>query len=108
MADEISPAELRELLSSGAPVRIVDIRSRLDFDRGHIPGSESFPMHALPRDVDGLDGAETVVTVCPHGHASKQAASIIESYEGIDDDARVASLEGGIDAWDGELTTDEE
>lgn len=103
MVDEISPAELESLLESGADVRIVDIRTKPAFDRGHIPGSEHMPMHSLSEYVPDLAGAETVVTVCPHGQASKQAVRLIVSYEGIDDETRVASLEGGLEAWDDDL-----
>lgn len=107
MVDEISPEELSALLASGAAVRIVDIRTKPAYDRGHIPGSEHMPMHSLSDQVASLSGAETVVTVCPHGRASKQAVKLIGAYEGIDEATRVASLEGGLDAWDGELQSSE-
>lgn len=95
--DEITPAELNELIESGEDVRIVDIRSPAEFDRGSIPGSENVPFGTLPREIEELAGAEQIVTVCPHGKASLQAVRIIDSYEGTTGDVR--SLEGGIDAW---------
>ncbi len=45
---------------------------------------------------------ERVVTVCPHGKASVQAARLIGSYEGTTD-ARVESMAGGLEAWEGNL-----
>ena len=107
MVDEISPEECSALLASGADVRIVDIRTEPAYDRGHIPGSEHVPMHSISEHVASLVGAETVVTVCPHGRASKQAVKLIRAYEGIDDETRVASLKGGLEAWDGELESSE-
>jgi len=108
MDAEISPDELADLLDAGADVRVVDIRPESQFDRGHIPGSENVPFHALADDIERLDGEEHVVTVCPHGKASVQAARLIASYEGVPDDARVESLAGGLDEWDGDLEASEQ
>lgn len=101
MNGEIEPAELEARLDDG--VRIVDIRNQLAFERAHIPGSENIPFAQLPQRVEALAGADCVVTVCPHGKSSVQAASLIQSYEEISDDACVASLAGGLDAWNGPL-----
>lgn len=105
MDGEISPAEVEELLDAGADVRIVDIRSREEFERGHVPGSENVPLADLPNEIERFDGARHVVTVCPHGQASVQAARLVASYEGVPDDARVESMAGGLTAWESELET---
>ncbi|WP_276280545.1 rhodanese-like domain-containing protein [Halorussus caseinilyticus] len=103
MDAEISPEEVEKLLDAGEAVRVVDIRSKAEFDRGHIPGSENIPFHALADEIERLDGAERVVTVCPHGKASVQAARLVASYEGVPDDARVESMAGGLSKWESEL-----
>jgi rhodanese-related sulfurtransferase len=106
MDDEITAAELRELLEDGEPVRIVDIRSPGEFGRGHIPDSENIPFAELTQRIEELAEADRVVTVCPHGQASVQAARLISSFEGFD--GRVESLEPGIEGWPYELETDGE
>ncbi|GAA0272557.1 rhodanese-like domain-containing protein [Halobacterium noricense] len=106
MDGEISADELKALLDD-EDVRVVDIRPRAAFERGHIPDSENIPFSELPQSVDRLDGADRVVTVCPHGQASQQAARLVQSYEGLDEDARVESLASGITGWDGEVVADE-
>ncbi|QUO48855.1 rhodanese-like domain-containing protein [Halorubrum ruber] len=126
MDGEIDPAELSALLDerddSGDDVagadgnaeeseslRIVDIRDQRAFDRGHLPDSECIPFPELTSRIAELEGAERIVTVCPHGVASQQAAQLIGSYEGTQE-ARVESLRGGIEAWEqeiGELTASE-
>ncbi|WP_435160955.1 rhodanese-like domain-containing protein [Halorubrum sp. SY-15] len=102
MDGEISPTEVATLLESGsddAELRIVDIRSERAFDRGHLPESESIPFPQLTTRVDELTGADRIVTVCPHGISSRQAAQLIASYQGTTD-ARVESLDGGVEAWE--------
>ncbi len=100
MDDEISVDTVHELLEDGAEseLRIVDIRDEHSFDRGHIPGSENLPFHELPTRIESLAGADRVVTVCPHGKASVQAARLIKSYAGSAD-ARVESMAGGLEEW---------
>ncbi|WP_144922926.1 rhodanese-like domain-containing protein [Halorubrum salsamenti] len=109
MDGEIDPDELAVLLDDSGgtdadadadeTLRIVDIRDRRAFDRGHVPGSECIPFPELTTRVAELEGAARIVTVCPHGVASRQAAQLIGSYAGTQD-ARVESLRGGIEAWE--------
>lgn len=102
MDAEISPEEVHELLADENPPVVVDIREPPAFERGHIPGSRNIPFRLLPNQVAELSGAERIVTVCPHGKASVQAARLIGSFEGTAD-ARVESMAGGLDQWTWEL-----
>ncbi|MFC7325562.1 rhodanese-like domain-containing protein [Halorubrum rutilum] len=104
MDGEIDPEELAALLDGEgedppADLRIVDIRDRRAFDRGHLPGSEPVPFPELTTRIEELAGASRIVTVCPHGVASRQAAQLIGSYAGVED-ARVESLRDGIEGWE--------
>jgi len=105
MDGEISPSEVEALLETTDAPRIVDIRSPAAFKRGHIPGSENIPLGQLPQRVESLAEADRIVTVCPHGQASVQAARLLGSYEGTDS-ARIESMHGGLTEWDGEFETD--
>ncbi len=98
MDDEITPDEVYDLLESDADVRIVDIRTPASFERGRIPNSENVPFDELPARIEEFEDDEHVVTVCPHGKSSIQAARLIGSYEGAAD-ARVESMAGGLEAW---------
>jgi rhodanese-related sulfurtransferase len=102
MDGEISTAAVRERLDDDDPPRIVDIRQPAAFARGHIPGSENVPFATLPDRVEELVDADHIVTVCPHGKASVQAARLIGSFEGTAD-ATVESMAGGLEEWDGPL-----
>lgn len=98
MDGEITTDKVHDLLESGADIRIVDIRDSMSFERGHIPESENVPFHELTARVEEFEDADHIVTVCPHGKASVQAARLIGSYEGSAD-ARVESMAGGLEAW---------
>ncbi|MGM0592171.1 MAG: rhodanese-like domain-containing protein [Halobacteriota archaeon] len=104
MDAEISAETVVDLLDSDDPPRVVDIRSPAAFERGHIPGSENIPFPELPSRVDSLSDAARIITVCPHGKSSVQAARLIKSYEGTSD-ARVESMAEGLTGWPGEFVT---
>jgi rhodanese-related sulfurtransferase len=106
MDGEISPADVESLLESDDRPRVIDIRSPAEFARGHIPGSENVPFGELPERVGEFADADRIVTVCPHGKASVQAARLVGSYEGTTD-ARVESMAGGLEAWDGPFEADD-
>jgi rhodanese-related sulfurtransferase len=106
MDGEISAEKLHKLLAADADVRVVDIRSPASFRRGHIPGSENVPFGELTDRIEDVADADRVVTVCPHGKASVQAARLVDSFEGFS--GRVESLAPGIEGWDYDLETAEE
>ena len=109
MDGEISTDELHDLLEDGVDVRIVDIRDPMSFERGRLPDSENVPFAELPARIEEFEDAERIVTVCPKGQSSIQAARLISSYEGSAD-ARVESMAGGLEEWTEsyELIADEE
>jgi rhodanese-related sulfurtransferase len=103
MDGEITPESLADRLEADgeeAPL-VLDIRSPRAFRQGHIPGSENLPLQDLTGAVESVAGADHVVTVCPHGEASVQAARLITAYEEFD--GTVESLAGGLAAWEGPI-----
>jgi rhodanese-related sulfurtransferase len=64
--DTVSSTDLRELLDSTEPARVVDVRTPAEFESAHIPGSYNLPLDILRSHkadvVDKLDG--DVVLVC--------------------------------------------
>jgi rhodanese-related sulfurtransferase len=107
MVEEISPEAVREKLEDGEDVQVVDIRGPREFEAGHVPGAVNVPMPQLPRTVEDVDWGDDVVVACPIGQSSIQAARLIQSYEGVDDDAAVRSMAGGYDAWEYDLASGE-
>ncbi|MFB6219857.1 MAG: rhodanese-like domain-containing protein [Halolamina sp.] len=103
MVDEVTPEELKRKLDADEPVQVIDIRPPGAFAKGHIPGAINVPMTELPTRVEEIDWGGDVVVTCPIGQSSVQAARLIGSFEGVDDDAEVRSMAGGYDAWEYEL-----
>jgi len=107
MVEELSPTELQAKLEDGADVQVVDTRPPRAYAAGHIPGAANVPYGQLADRIDEVDWGEEVVLVCQEGISSVQAGRLLESYEGIEDDATVASLAGGYDAWEFDLETED-
>lgn len=106
MVATITADELNERLERGDPVQIIDIRPSEDYESGHIPGAENIPFDRFAREVDDREWGDDIVVVCPIGESSVQAARLLESYEGVADDARVANLADGYRGWEYELERD--
>ncbi|MEQ1862492.1 MAG: rhodanese-like domain-containing protein [Chthoniobacteraceae bacterium] len=94
---QISPAEAAELLKAGK-AKIVDVRSREEFDAVRIEGSE-FLTQELMHELGSWPREQTIIFVCHHGIRSLDAASYFIGH-GIEN---ARSLTGGIDAWSCEI-----
>lgn len=103
MVEELTADELHSKLEAGDDVQIVDTRAPDAFAAGHIPGAENLPYGELADRIDEIEWRDEVVLVCEIGQSSKQAARILESYEGVGDGALVASLADGYEGWEYDL-----
>ncbi len=95
-ADEkmrIAPTEAAELVKAGK-ARLIDVRSREEWDATHIEGSTFFTQE-LMHSLGGLPKDELLVFVCHHGVKSMDAAAYFLGH-GLEN---VRVLRGGIDAW---------
>jgi rhodanese-related sulfurtransferase len=97
----ISSIELRDLLASSAPLRVLDVRTPAEFETAHIQGSYNIPLDVLdehgPKVVEQLDDDHDVVLVCRSGQRSAKAAQLLRNA-GLTG-GRV--LEKGITDWEG-------
>ncbi|MBU1247914.1 MAG: rhodanese-like domain-containing protein [Proteobacteria bacterium] len=76
----MSPWQLRRRLEAGERLRIVDVRTRTEYDLFHIPEAKSAPLFTgasfdAAMDLHGDPGGPpTVVVVCMTGHRSPLVA----------------------------------
>jgi phage shock protein E len=59
---------------------VVDVRSKLEFWLGHLPGAVNVPVDRLPAGLDELDGLSRqsrILVYCASGARSAQAAAML-------------------------------
>jgi rhodanese-related sulfurtransferase len=97
----ISPKELADTLKQDNSLRLVDVRSREEFEAVHIEGSTLLSQDVM-RQIMG-DGSNTrpVVVVDHQGKNGLDAAAYFMGH-GLQN---VRCLRGGIDAWAQEVDT---
>jgi adenylyltransferase/sulfurtransferase len=92
----ISPNELRSMLSAKVDFDLVDVRRPEEFEGGSIPGSILIPLSELEqRCTQELQPGREVVVYCRSGVRSRQAATILASKEF----QRVKNLTTGYMGW---------
>lgn len=73
----------------------VDVRSKLEFWLGHLPGAVNVPLDELPRGIEalaGLDRTSRILVYCAGGTRSAQAATILAGagYQRVTDGGGMA------------------
>ncbi len=95
----MAPTELAELRRSAQPPRILDIRSREEWEAARLEGSNLLSQE-LMQEVLARWPREELFVICDHeGRQSLDAAAYFAGH-GF---AKVRCLRGGIDAWSREV-----
>ena len=66
-----------QLIKAGAT--IVDVRTKGEYQQGHIKGSVNIPLNALQSQLSKLNKNKAIITCCASGMRSAQAKSILKS-----------------------------
>lgn len=98
-AMQISPADLKKELDSANPPRLLDVRSREEFEAVRLPGAELMTQPLLQEFFHTGDKTQPVAVYCHLGQRSLDAAAYLIGH-GFQN---VKSLAGGIDAWSAEV-----
>jgi rhodanese-related sulfurtransferase len=72
-----TPTDYAKLIENGA--QIVDVRTKEEYQGGHIKGSLNIPLNTLARSLSRLDKTKPVITCCASGMRSASAKSILET-----------------------------
>ena len=89
---EVSPAQAQEMIASGADV--VDVRTDVEYEAGHLPGSRHVPLADVQSEAANLDRAKPLILYCRSGERSGMAADAFAT-SGWD----AHSIEGGLLQW---------
>ena len=100
----ITPRELRELLDSGKPLALIDVREPVEWDINRIEGAELIPKSAFESGeaLAKLQVDRTPVLYCKTGVRSAEVLAIVKKA-GFSDAMHV---QGGIVAWAKQLEPD--
>ena len=89
------PAELHSWFKEKAPINIVDVRLREDYEQGHIPGAVNLPKGTWQKP-QGLDENKTNVLYCYSQQCHLAASAALEfAKQGYP----VIEMEGGFKVW---------
>jgi len=94
---QITVAELNELISSPAPLQIIDVRRPPEYASGHVPHAISASLSNLQQDLASieLDPTRLTAVICAGGYRSSAAASILQQH-GF---SNLLNVTGGTSAW---------
>ena len=95
---ECEASDVRKMMDDGAPLVVVDVRERHEFEAGHLEGAVHIGKGVIERDVEKHDLADDarIVLYCGGGYRSAIAAKSLQDMGWTN----VASLWGG---WRGIL-----
>jgi hydroxyacylglutathione hydrolase len=74
---------------------VLDVRSRQEFDAGHVPGAHHVPLGELPASAPALPKDRPIAVHCQGGTRSAIAASLLDA-RGF---SPVVNLAGGFNEW---------
>lgn len=92
----ISPKAALDLISKDPTVRLLDVRSAIEFNGAHIKGSVNIPIDMLSAKLNEISrSGKTYIILCRTGNRSSMAVAILKR-SGV---SSVKVMDGGITKW---------
>jgi rhodanese-related sulfurtransferase len=88
-------ANVRETLQEGPSVQLVDVRSRAEWLKGHLPGAISLPLLELDSQMQTIDLSRPSLIYCHEGYRAATAASILLR----ESSSNIGILIDGVEGW---------
>ena len=85
----------KEVAEREVNTHILDVRSKKEWNGGHISGATHIPLGELQKRRGELPKATAIIIVCGSGYRSSIAASLLQA----DNFRQIASMDGGMTAW---------
>jgi rhodanese-related sulfurtransferase len=98
----IEPRELSDLIARDPSVRLVDVRSREEFEAVHLPGSKLLSQDVMREIMSDGSNTHPLVIIDHHGRHALDSAAYFMGH-GLQN---VRALRGGVDAWAQEVDAD--
>lgn len=101
--EQITQEQAKALLDSEEDYILLDVRTQLEYDEGHIPGAMLLPDYEVSEKAEELlpDKDQLILVYCRSGNRSKSASRALAElgYTNVKEF-------GGIQDWPYEITTD--
>ncbi|MFH1087960.1 MAG: rhodanese-like domain-containing protein [Chloroflexota bacterium] len=91
---DIGVAEAKRMIDTDPDVIILDVRTREEYDSGHIDRAVLIPVSELERRTGELDRNKRILVYCRSGSRSRTASEILIRQGFLRD-----NMLGGINAW---------
>jgi rhodanese-related sulfurtransferase len=92
MKTSISPEELKKLLVENAPLTIIDVRTREEYNQSHLPIAGNLGIDIIENGLFVPEPGKIVITVCGKGAGRSERAA---AWLRIQNDTEAYFLEGG-------------
>ena len=86
---------VRQTLKHDPSVQLVDVRSRAEWLKGHLPGAISIPLLNIDSRVELIDPSKSSLVYCREGFRATTAASILLRESSAD----IGILIDGVEGW---------
>jgi rhodanese-related sulfurtransferase len=95
LPDRINPTRLAALLNEGGKALLLDVRSPVEYDAQHVPGSVLQPLDTLkPEEWASKTTGGPLYVFCQSGGRASRAAALL-AKQGV----ACCVVEGGLEAW---------
>lgn len=95
MIAQLSPAELRDLLSKGEKIQLIDVREEEEHEAFNI-GGKLLPLGEIMQMADTISRKGKVVLYCKRGIRSAIAIQRLQEKFGF---TNLINLRGGLEEW---------
>jgi len=92
----ITPSEVKERLSKGEKLTLIDVREAEEVQEGMIPGAKHIPLGELPYRYQEIDTTGEIIMVCRSGARSGRACEYLE-HLGL---KGLKNMTGGMLEWE--------
>jgi adenylyltransferase/sulfurtransferase len=97
-ADEITPAEVKQLIDLRTPFQLIDVRESYEFEAGHLT-ARHIPLSEMPARANEVDRTLSVIIYCKSGSRGAQATKFLRKA-GF---TNVRNMQGGLLRWQKEI-----
>lgn len=87
--------DIRNVLQNDPSLQLVDVRSRAEWLKGHLPGAISVPLLDLDLGAQRIDSSKPALVYCHEGYRATTAASVLRRKSAD----TIAILIDGVEGW---------